>query len=192
MASIKRFVILFLSLLIVNIIIVGATLAEPILIGGSDAIDTSWKVEDPDIGGILVSRNGQVQYGDSLILYIPKSNCNSLENLFTFYTAVGNPGIEKLKSQQLFIQLNDNDIKADVRFIYPFLMGHSVWLSLGIFDIDEFADNLQQYEIFEVIIQNSTNFVATEYFDIEMNYWHLNGLKSALSQGKNLCLSSIS
>ena len=44
MASIKRFVILFLSLLIVNIIIVGATLAEPILIGGSEAIDTSWKV----------------------------------------------------------------------------------------------------------------------------------------------------
>ena len=71
-------------------------------------------------------------------------------------------------------------------------MGHSVWLSLGIFDIEEFADNLQQYEIFEVIIKNSQNFIATEYFDIETNYWHLNGLKKALSQGKNLCLSSIS
>ena len=92
----------------------------------------------------------------------------------------------------LFIQLNDNDIQADVRFIYSFIMGHSVWLSLGIFDIEEFTDNLKQYEIFEVIIQNSTNFVATEYFDIETNYWYLNGLKSALSQGKNLCLSSIS
>ena len=57
MASIKRFVILFLSLLIVNIIIVGATVAEPIMVGGSEEINTSWKVEDPDIGGILVSRN---------------------------------------------------------------------------------------------------------------------------------------
>ena len=156
------------------------------------AEDYSWSIEKINEKNVMVSMNGQIQHGDRLYFYILSANCNRVESLFTFYTTVGNPGIEKLKSQQLFIQLNDNDIQADVRFIYPFLMGHSVWLSLGIFDIEEFADNLQQYEIFEVIIQNSTNFVATEYFDIETNYWYLSGLKSALSQGKNLCLSSIS
>ena len=192
MASIKRYVIFFFSLLIFNILIVGATLVNAIPIGGLEEIDTSWKVEDPDIGGILVSRNGQVQHGDSLILYIPKSNCNSLESLFTFYTAARNPRIESLKKQTLFIRLNDQEMQADVRFIYPFLMGHSVWLSLGIFEIDQFADFLQLYEKFEVMIRDTDNFIATDYFDIETNYWYLNGLKNALSQGKNLCLSSIS
>ena len=46
MALIKRFVILFLSLLIVNIIIVGATVAEPIMVGGSEEINTSLVVTE--------------------------------------------------------------------------------------------------------------------------------------------------
>ena len=56
MASIKRYVIFFFSLLIFNILIVGATLVNAIPIGGLEEIDTSWKVEDLDIGGILVSK----------------------------------------------------------------------------------------------------------------------------------------
>ena len=33
---------------------------------------------------------------------------------------------------------------------------------------------------------------AKEYFDIETNFWYLEGLDNALRRGKNLCLASSS
>ena len=192
MALIKRYVLFFLSLLFINILLVGATLANTTKVGGYEEQISSWEVAPIDNDGVLVSRNGQVQVGDNIYFYIPKSNCNLLENLFSFYTASNHPRINMLKNREVFIKLNEAEILAEVRFIYPMLMGHSVWLSLGTFDIETFEKNLEPYQKFEVFIIDNEEFVANEYFDIETNYWYLDGLAHALNQGKNLCLASTS
>ena len=192
MALIKSYVIFFLSLLFINILLVGATPADTISVGGYEEQISSWEVSPIDNDGVLVSRNGQVQVGDNIYFYIPKSNCNLLENLFSFYTASNHPRINMLKNREVFIKLNEAEILAEVRFIYPMLMGHSVWLSLGTFDIETFEKNLEPYQKFEVFIIDNEEFVANEYFDIETNYWYLDGLAHALNQGKNLCLASSS
>jgi len=189
-APVVRIVILLISLLFINILLVGATLANTIKVGGYEEQISSWEVAPIDNDGVLVSRNGQVQVGDNIYFYIPKSNCNLLENLFSFYTASNHPRINMLKNREVFIKLNEAEILAEVRFIYPMLMGHSVWLSLGTFDIETFEKNLQPYQKFEVFIIDNEEFVANEYFDIETNYWYLDGLSHALNQGKNLCLAS--
>lgn len=190
MALIIRYVLFFLSLLFINILLVGATLAKTINVGGYEEQITSWQIAPVDNDGILVSRNGQVQVGDNLYFYIPKSNCNSLENLFSFYTTSNHPRINMLKNREVFIELNEVELSAEVRFIYPMLMGHLVWLSLGTFDIETFSKYFEPYQKFEVFIVNNEKFVANEYFDIETNYWYLDGLAHALNQGKNLCLAS--
>ena len=190
MALIIRYVLFFLSLLFINILLVGATLAKTINVGGYEEQITSWQIAPVDNDGILVSRNGQVQVGDNLYFYIPKSNCNSLENLFSFYTTSNHPRINMLKNREVFIELNKAELSAEVRFIYPMLMGHLVWLSLGTFDIETFSKYFEPYQKFEVFIVNNEKFVANEYFDIETNYWYLDGLAHALNQGKNLCLAS--
>lgn len=192
MALIIRYVLFFLSLLFINILLVGATLANTINVGGYEEQITSWQIAPVDNDGILVSRNGQVQVGDNLYFYIPKSNCNSLENLFSFYTTSNHPRINMLKNREVFIELNEVELSAEVRFIYPMLMGHLVWLSLGTFDIETFSKYFETYQKFEVFIINNEKFVANEYFDIETNYWYLDGLAHALNQGKNLCLASSS
>ena len=192
MALIKRYVLFFLSLLFINILLVGATLANTTKVGGYEEQISSWEVVPIDNDGVLVSRNGQVQVGDNIYFYIPKSNCNLLENLFSFYTASNHPRINMLKNREVFIKLNEAEILAEVRFIYPMLMGHSVWLSLGTFDIETFEKNLEPYQKFEVFIIDNEEFVANEYFDIETNYWYLDGLAHALNQGKNMCLASTS
>ena len=92
---------------------------------------------------MLISRNGQVQVGDNLYFYISKSNCNYLENLFSFYTANNHPRINMLLEEKVYIKINNTTGWAKVRFIYPFLMGHSVWLSLGMFNMDDFAETLK-------------------------------------------------
>jgi hypothetical protein len=191
-ALIIRYVLFFLSLLFINILLVGATLANTISVGGYEEEISSWEVAPIDNDGVLISRNGQVQVGDNLYFYIPKSNCNSLENLFSFYTTSNHPRINMLKNREVFIELNEAELSAEVRFIYPMLMGHSVWLSLGTFDIETFGKYLEPYQKFEVFIIDNEEFVANEYFDIETNYWYLDGLAHALNQGKNLCLASTS
>ena len=191
MALIKRYVLFFFSLLIINILIVGATIANASSIGINDDLPT-WRVEPIDNDGVLISRNGQVQVGDNLYFYISKSNCNYLENLFSFYTANNHPRINMLLEEKVYIKINNTSGWAKVRFIYPFLMGHSVWLSLGMFDMDDFAETLKPHDKFEVVIIDKENFVAKEYFDIETNYWYLEGLENALRRGKNLCLASSS
>jgi len=97
-----------------------------------------------------------------------------------------------LLEEKVYIKINNTTGWAKVRFIYPFLMGHSVWLSLGMFDMDDFAETLKPHDKFEVVIIDKENFVAKEYFDIETNYWYLEGLENALRRGKNLCLASSS
>ena len=191
MALIKRYVLFFFSLLIINILLVSATIANASSIGINDDLPI-WRVEPIDNDGVLISRNGQVQVGDNLYFYIPKSNCNSLENLFSFYTANNHPRINMLLEEKVYIKINNTSGWAKVRFIYPFLMGHSVWLSLGMFDMDDFAETLKPHDKFEVVIIDKENFVAKEYFDIETNYWYLEGLDNALRRGKNLCLASSS
>ena len=191
-ALIKRYLLFFLSLLFINILLVGATLANTMSVEGYEEKVSSWEVAPIDNDGVLISRNGQVQVGDNLYFYIPKSNCNSLENLFSFYTASNHPRINMLKNSEVFIELNEAELSAEVRFIYPMLMGHSVWLSLGTFDIETFRNYLEPYQKFEVFIIDNEEFVANEYFDIETNYWYLDGLAHALNQGKNLCLASSS
>ena len=72
MALIKRIVLLFFSLLIINILLVGATIVNASSIGINDNLPT-WRVEPIDNDGVLISRNGQVQVGDNLYFYISKS-----------------------------------------------------------------------------------------------------------------------
>ena len=89
-----------------------------------------------------------------------------------------------LLEEKVYIKINNTTGWAKVRFIYPFLMGHSVWLSLGMFNMDDFAETLKPHDKFEVVIIDKENFVAKEYFDIETNYWYLEGLDNALRRGK--------
>ena len=63
--------------------------------------------------------NGQIQHGDRLYFYIPSANCNRVENLFTFYTAANNSNLANLQDQPLAIKINDNEIYANVRFMFP-------------------------------------------------------------------------
>ena len=65
------------------------------------------------------NHQSRLDAGLGIYFYIPKSNCNLLENLFSFYTASNHPRINMLKNREVFIKLNEAEILAEVRFIYP-------------------------------------------------------------------------
>ena len=100
------------------------------------AEDYSWSIEKINEKNVMVSMNGQIQHGDRLYFFIPSGNCNRVENLFTFYTAANNSNLTNLRDQPLAIKINDIEVYGDVRFMFPMLMGHQVWISIGNYDLD--------------------------------------------------------
>lgn len=156
------------------------------------AEDYSWSIEKINEKNVMVSMNGQIQHGDRLYFYIPSANCNRVENLFTFYTAANNLNLKNLQDKPLAIKINDNEIYGDVRFMFPMLMGHQIWISIGNYDLDTHIDFLKSYEKLNIEIIDKDSFKSEEYFDIPSNIWSLKGLTEAIKDGKNLCLASLS
>jgi hypothetical protein len=152
----------------------------------------SWTVEKVNEKNVMVSMNGQIQHGDRLYFYIPSANCNRVENLFTFYTAANNSNLTNLQDKPLAIKINDNELYGDVRFMFPMLMGHQVWISIGNYDLDTHIDFLKSYEKLNIEIIDKESFKSEEYFDIPSNIWSLKGLTEAIEDGKSLCLASLS
>ena len=151
-----------------------------------------WSIERVNEKNVLVSTNGRIQHGDMLYFYIPSSNCNSVENLFTFYTAANNIKLDSLKSKQIPLIINNFDTYGEVRFMFPMLMGHQVWISLGNYEIDTLVNHLSDYDNLNVEITNRASFISEDYFDISSNIWSLKGLRRAIDDGKTLCLASSS
>jgi hypothetical protein len=156
------------------------------------AEDYPWSIEKINEKNVMVSMNGQIQHGDRLYFYIPSANCNRVENLFTFYTAANNSNLTNLQDQPLAIKINDNEINANVRFMFPMLMGHQVWISIGNYDLETHIDFLTSYEKLNIEIIDKDAFKSADYFDIPSNIWSLKGLTEAINNGKKLCLSSLS
>ena len=152
----------------------------------------SWSIEKVNEKNVLVSINGKIQHGDMLYFYIPSSNCNSVENLFTFYTATNNYKLDSLKSKPIPLTINNFNTYGEIRFTFPMLMGHQVWISLGNYEIDTLVNHLSDYDNLNVEITNRESFISAEYFDISSNIWPLKGLRKAIDDGKNLCLASSS
>ena len=122
------------------------------------AEDYSWSIEKINEKNVMVSMNGQIQHGDRLYFYIPSANCNKVENLFTFYTAANNSNLTNLQDKPLAIKINDNELYGDVRFMFPMLMGHQVWISIGNYDLDTHIDFLKSYEKFDYFeFRNASN-----------------------------------
>ena len=67
----------------------------------------SWSIKKVNESNVMVSMNGQIQHGDMLYFYIPSSDCNTVENLFTFYTAVNNSNLDNLRTKPLPLIINN-------------------------------------------------------------------------------------
>ena len=95
-------------------------------------------------------------------------------------------------SKPIPLIINKFDTYGEIRFIFPILMGHQVWISLGSYEIDSLINHLSDYDNLNIEIVSRDTFIAEDYFDISSNIWHLKGLRKAIDDGKTLCLASLS
>ena len=93
--------------------------------------------------------------------------------------------INNLKSKILNVSMNEYEVKSEVMFVLPFLLGHSVWFNMGRYKIDDHIELFKNTSLYEVKILNDGSFIATDYFDIPNNHWNIEDLRHNLEKGRN-------
>ncbi len=151
------------------------------------AEEDKWQVEDWGEGVISVSTHGKVQHGDRIYFRLKKSNCDVLEHAFTFYTVANHKRIKLLEKELVPLDNNEMKIYGEVKLVFPFLMGHMVWISLGHYNVDDHIKLMKEIGQFNIEIINIKNFIAEDYFDIPTNEWDLTNYESAITKGQKLC-----
>ena len=150
------------------------------------AYSDDWTIEKLN-NRIIVSKNGEITHGDNLRFFITKDYCDELQEVFTFYTTNNHSNINDLKGKILTVSMNEYEVKSEVLFVLPFLLGHSAWFNMGRYKIDDHIEFFKNTSLYEVKILNDGSFIATDYFDIPHNHWNIENLKNNLEKGRIEC-----
>ena len=162
------------------------------------AID-NWRIEQVLNNEFTeVSTNGMVTDGDRYRLHISNNGkCNTVEDGFTFYTRANHPDILSIVGKQVLLEAMGSKMLSEVKTVYPAMGGHLVWMSNGLYNIDEHAKFLENNKILEVKLlavysdyKNNTGWNAEDMFDILFNSWDLTNVYNALMLGKKDCLKN--
>ena len=145
-----------------------------------------WTIEKLN-NRIMVSKNGEITHGDNLRFFITKDYCDELQEVFTFYTTNNHSKINELKGKIITVSMNEYEVKSEVMFVLPFLLGHSAWFNMGRYKIDDHIEFFKNKSLYKVKILNEGSFIATDYFDIPNNYWNIEDLKNNLENGRKDC-----
>ncbi len=145
-----------------------------------------WTIEKLN-NRIIVSKNGEITHGDNLRFFITKNYCDELQEVFTFYTTNNHSKITDLKGKMLTVSMNEYEVKSEVMFVLPFLLGHSAWFNMGRYKIDDHIEFFKNTSLYEVKILNDGSFIATDYFDIPHNHWNIKDLRKNLEKGSKEC-----
>ena len=102
---------------------------------------------------VVLSRNGGVTYGDTMIFTFFKNNCNRVQHMFFMYTHEDRD-FKYLEGEKLMLAFNGyiGDLKsetpreAEILMAERFLMGNRFMLDFGTFDRDYLLTGLQQVE----------------------------------------------
>ena len=171
---------LFLRLLLIIIVLPSSVYAEE-----------EWAIHK--IKTLSYARvSGEVTHGDSLnFVILSRENCEKVHNTFSFYTWEKPNDIKQLLHKNIPIELNGEELTAEVEDVSLFLMGYRVVFSLGVFPVKEYIYRLHNFykeeKKYEIRIVDGINFKASKYFDITINSWKLDKLVPSVLKANKLC-----
>ena len=178
-----RFFLIFISLIISSFFILSLT--------NKLGAEEEWTIDKYET--LSYARvSGEVIHGDNLNFFIQsKANCEKVWNNFTFYT-YENPGdIKQLIDKHIPIKINGEDFTAEVYAVSPFLMGHRVMFTLGVYPLKKYIYELNKFYVeekkYEIEIVDGIGFKAKKYFDISINSWKLDKLVPSVLEAYKLC-----
>ena len=156
----------------------------------ADDNDGVWTTEFIKGIGNVASVNGALVHGDRYRIIIRGEKCDQAERFVSFYTAKKNADIPSIDGRFLYVSYNGHPMLAKALFPQKALSGYIVIIHFGIIPV---ADALQQNAdaaMAKVVLQDTPDFKASDYFDIEENSWSTRNLGNAVAELQKKCLQA--
>ena len=142
---------------------------------------------------LYVGVTGKIINEDKLRFMLLKGSCENAQFIFTFYTTVDDKNINSLLNATVPVVLNFEKMSAQVNYVAPFLSGHQVMFSLGVYDIEGLINSFARTDSLKITILDNgdslKNFKAEDYFNIRENLWDMGEFKKSLNDAKAKCLA---
>lgn len=163
------------------------------LFGGVELEDISmsseqngWEIQEEPF--LAAKQNGEITFGDTLILRFVKANsCDQVNILIPVYTTKKNRNIEALEGSPVEVSVNGRSQSGEILFVSEFLLGHRLMLDLGWSSLSQISTYFNSTAVAEITIERSNNEDMSKYLDIKTNRWSLIGMVEAASKVQKIC-----
>ena len=167
-----------------------------------EEIEDTWTVSVERYGDrsdwvVVASVNGKVTHGDRLRVRIPiktVERCSIGNTMTTFYTTnIDNEAEDQfLKSVMIPATLNDEAIYVNLLFAIRFFDDHLVYIDISYNPLEYLKDFFKEQKEVNLILKDRINvkgitLINSDYFDVSLNNFSLNGFNSALDRARNEC-----
>ena len=197
----------FFRYLLFVLILFSAFISYSAFAGGTMS-DEGW-ITEIDSNGVAIQHHGNITYGDDVIFFLSKNDCNSASWISKVYTMAENnfePLVDKFLPYKLQSYSNKSDYgytTAKVLSVKPFLSGQRALIFFGHYPIDRYLQWFRSGdEYYMEIVKADKNLIdreygpidediltiePTDYFDIQMNAYYFEGFNKALVDAQKKC-----
>ena len=146
---------------------------------------------------VVASVNGKVTHGDRLRVRIPIKTierCSIGNTMTTFYTMNIDNEVEDhfLEGVMIPATLNDEDIYVNLLFAIKFFDDHLVYVDISYNPLEYLKDYFKGQNEVSLILKDRINqkgitLINSDYFDVSLNNFSLNGFNAALDRARTEC-----
>ncbi len=170
--------------------------------------DEGW-ITEIDADGVAIQHHGNITYGDDVIFFLNKNDCNSASWISKVYTMAEN-NFEPLVNKFLPYKLQSYSDKSDYGYttaqvltVRPFLNGQRALIFFGHYPIDRYLQWFRSGDEYSMEIvkadkslidreygpidEDILKIEPTDYFDIQMNAYYFKGFNKALIAAQKKC-----
>ena len=135
---------------------------------------------------VTLSINGEITKGDQHRFIFFRKNCNTVQQVFSFYTTQPN-NFKNLKGKVIVVEYNGTKIGGRIITSKKAMRGNVVMISLGSYERDFILELHQNVQQIEVKLLDGNGITITDYFDTLKNVWLIEGISKQFESAFKSC-----
>lgn len=136
---------------------------------------------------VTLSINGKITKGDQHRFIFFRKNCNTVQQVFSFYTTQPN-NFKNLKGKVIVVEYNGTKIGGRIITSKKAMRGNVVMISLGSYEKDFILKHHQNVQEIDIKLLDGKSITVTKYFDTLRNVWAINGIDQKFTAAYKKCL----
>tara|TARA_B100000575_G_scaffold259298_1_gene231453 strand:- start:55 stop:576 length:522 start_codon:yes stop_codon:yes gene_type:complete len=135
---------------------------------------------------VTLSINGKITNGDQHRFIFFRKNCNTVQQVFSFYTTQPN-NFKNLKGKVIVVEYNGTKIGGRIITSKKAMRGNIVMISLGSYEKDFILKHHQNIQEIAIKLLDGNGITITDYFDTLKNVWLIEDISKHFESAFKSC-----